>query len=288
MDEHKHDPMQIREGAGLDEARLNTDLVEWLKKYSMPISVVLCGLVLGYAGLNYVRTQRAIALDTAFTELDRAQEAGSPDSLLAVADAHKGQRAVPVLARLSAADIYLRAARSGVAVAGQLNADGTPRTPEDVLTSEQREELLKQAETLYRRIVDEAQSSEGKLAAISAMFGLAAVAEMRGDTQGAAEWYTRIADRARAENRPILEKLASDRKASLDEIKDAPVLLTMADLPASAATAMPAPGSPIIGSDGSGNPIQFTPVPGPPPGVGIPGVEPAPAEPEEPAPTPGG
>src|SRR5688572_7664235 len=142
MDEHKQQPIQIREGAGLEESRLNQDLVDWLKKWSSPILFIICGVVVAYAGINWVRTKRAEALDRAFAHLSEAEQTGSPDSLLAVAQEHSGQRAVPLLARLAAADIHLRSARTGVAIGAQLNADGTPTAPEDVLTPEQRDEQL--------------------------------------------------------------------------------------------------------------------------------------------------
>lgn len=280
--------MQIREGAGLDESRINQDFVDWLRKYSTPILFVICAIVLAYAGMNWLRTKRAQALDLAFSHLSEAQEAGSPDSLLAVAEEHAGQRAVPILARLEAADIFLRAARTGLAVGANLKSDGTPEDPADVLTPEQRQDHLNRAAALYQRVVDDSHDAEANLTAISGMFGLAAVAEMRGDRATAEQWYNRIADRARGAHLPWLEQLASERKATLDTIANPPTLYTTAQLPASAAPALPSMG-PIIGTDGSGQPIEFTPLPGPPPSVTSPGQQPAPESPAEPpAPTPGG
>jgi hypothetical protein len=286
MDEQKQQPIQIREGAGLDEARVNQDMVDFLKKYSTPILFVICGVVLAYAGLNYLRTKRAEALERAFAHLSEAAQTGSPDSLLAVAQEHSGQRAVPTLARLEAADIHLRAARTGVAVGAQLNADGTPAAPEDVLTAEQRGQQIDQAAALYQRVVDDSHGTDANLTAISGMFGLAAVAEMRGDTGAAEQWYTRIADRARGAQLPVLESLANERRASVASVSNPPTLYSSSQLPASAVPPAPTGMNPILGTDSQGNPIELKPMAAPPPGVTAPGqAAPTPADPT-PAPQP--
>lgn len=286
MDEHKQQPIQIREGAGLEESRLNQDMVDFLKKYSTPILFVICGVVVAYAGLNWVRTKRAEALDRAFMHFSEATRTRSPDSLLAVAQEHAGQRAVPTLARLEAADIHLRAARTGVAVGAQLNADGTPADEADVLTPEQRAQQIEQAAALYQRVVDDSHGTDANLTAISGMFGLAAVAEMRGDTAAAEQWYTRIADRARGAQLPGLEKIANERKATLNTIANTPTLYSSAQLPASAVTPVAPSGINLLGTDSSGNPIELKPMQGPPPGMTPPSApeEPAPAPAEQPQP----
>ncbi len=314
-------PGQIREGAGLEESRINEDFVELLKKYSTPALLILVIIAAGYFGLNYYRELQARALDTAFTELDQALRAGSPDGLLAVAQAHEGQRAVATIARLNAADIHLASARTGLAVGvtnADLNPDGTPRNESDLLTPEQRADQLDQAARLYQRVIDDAAGQEVgvNITAINAMFGLAAVAEMRGDTEAAATWYTRIADRAAAAGLARLEQTARQRKESLGALADAPALYSLSQLAAPPPPAMnpgfPGMNAPMItGSDGQ--PIQMERIEYPPgpvnPGVGDPGDVPdqpvmprqpgelddgiplapgSPTPPSKPEPTPGG
>src|SRR5262245_7049428 len=99
MDERQ---AQIREGAGLDEARLNVEFIEFLKKWSTPLLVIIALVALGYFGLQKLREARHAALTTAFTQLDAARTSGNPSGLLAVADEHNGQGAVPEIARLQA------------------------------------------------------------------------------------------------------------------------------------------------------------------------------------------
>mgnify|MGYP001033812301 CR=1 FL=1 len=276
-------PGQIREGAGREESRINEEFVELLKKYSTPALLILLIVGACYVGLNYYRGVQARALDAAFSELDQALRAGSPDGLVAVAQAHEGQRAVATIARLNAADIHLAAARTGLAVgvtAADLNPDGSPRNEDDLLTDEQRKDQLEQAARLYQRVIDDsaAQGVGVNITAINAMFGLASVAEMRGDVDAAATWYTRIADRAAAAGLTRLERIAKERKESLAAVASAPVLYSLSQLAAPPpAVADPGFGAPIVtGSDGT--PIQLERVEFPPgpvnPGVGDPGEVP--------------
>lgn len=270
-------PGQIREGAGLDESRINEDFVELLKKYTTPALLVLVIIAAGYFGLNRYRQMKAAALDAAFLELDQAERAGSPDGLTAVAQAHEGQRAVSTLARLAAADIHLKSARTRLAVAAPLKPDGTPENESDILTDEQRDDQLSQAAQLYQRVIDEAPGGAVNITAINAMFGLAAVAEMRGEMEAAGNWYTRIAEAAKNAGLARLEAVATERKASLDSLGAAPELYSTSQLPALPA-AMGAsqfdPSAPMLmGSDGQ--PIMMERVDGPP-GEIAPGATPAP------------
>ena len=111
MDERQ---TKIREAAGLDESRLNTEFVEFLRKWG-PIALgVLAVAALAFVGRNYLREQSVIRTDSAFLELESAQREGNPDVLLRVADTYAGERGVPHLARLQAADVLFQSARAGV------------------------------------------------------------------------------------------------------------------------------------------------------------------------------
>src|SRR4030095_8368081 len=103
---------QIREGAGLAESRLSQDTTDLLTKWGWPLLMVLALAALAYSGYNYLKTRRADRIDTAFVQLASAQQSQSPDALLGVATDFPDVGAVPHLARLDAADIHLRAART--------------------------------------------------------------------------------------------------------------------------------------------------------------------------------
>src|SRR5437868_5931135 len=92
---------QIREGAGLEESRLNTEFIDFLKKYSTPILVVIAVAAGGYAGFNYLQKQRDLARDHAFVQFEAALGSHNPKSLTAVADENSSRGAVAPMARLS-------------------------------------------------------------------------------------------------------------------------------------------------------------------------------------------
>src|SRR5262245_6692809 len=152
MDERQ---TQIREGAGLEESKLNVEFIDWLQKWSTPILMVVAVVALGV--VVYKRWQKAKLdeVDRGFGELTSAIDSGTPnpESLKAIAEQYEGVRAIPVLARLEAADEYLRSVRTGMKAGAKVEADG--KIPaEDVLTDEDRTRYLGQAETLYRSVLD--------------------------------------------------------------------------------------------------------------------------------------
>ena len=74
MDERQ---TQIREAAGLDESRLNTEFVEFLRKWG-PIALgVLAVAALAFVGRNYLREQSGIRTDRRVPQA-RAQREGNP------------------------------------------------------------------------------------------------------------------------------------------------------------------------------------------------------------------
>ncbi len=182
---------EIREGAGLEESRINREFLDWLRTWGYWIGMALLAFAALY-GLNEMRKQRAAkSLDAAFADYyENAQNTQSPGQLIRVATEHAGQGAVPFLARLRAADLYLESARMGVTTDGRIALlqqqrgtgwDGTLTEPEFIADDEALTEMLTQAETLYKRVYEDSKS-KGRFVdhTLSALFGLAAVSEMRG------------------------------------------------------------------------------------------------------------
>ena len=91
---------QIREGAGLEESRINTEFVDLIKKWSSPVLFVAAAISLGYLGLMKLEDRRVARVDEAFAELElqRNSASPSPDSLLRVAGDYSDIRAVAPLA----------------------------------------------------------------------------------------------------------------------------------------------------------------------------------------------
>jgi tetratricopeptide (TPR) repeat protein len=191
---------QIREQAGLTESKLNVEFIDWLKRWSTPLMLVVLAAALGIIGYQRYQKSQAEKLDAGFRELEAASlGTGNPEALKDIADSFSSVRAVPLIARLRAADAYLRGVRLGSKVGAPIALDGKI-APEDVLTEQDRANYLNQAETLYQQVFDASVSDTAKAVhALGAAYGLAAVAESRGENDKAKSFYERaiqIADRA--------------------------------------------------------------------------------------------
>src|SRR5690606_20748986 len=145
---------------------------------------------------------------------------------------------VPHMARLEAADIWLESARTGLTpgdlyeVGSTGNWDGViPETSQDFDPAEG----LKQAERLYQQVVDDTRrDARHRELALSGLFGLAAVAESRGEKDAAAEHYRAAKELAEAGKMP---DLVAEAQARLDSLET----LQLVSLPARADLYQPEP-----------------------------------------------
>ncbi len=283
---------QIKEGAGLDEARINTEFVDLLKKFSTPLLVIVAILAGGFWLYKKREESRAKAIDQSFENLDAATASSSPTSLIAVARESTSAASAGLLARLYAADLHLQSFRSGVPIGAQVGPDGKLIGEGLALLSDDaRQKELQEAETLYKEVADLTRDNAEKFQLnLSAMAGLAAIAESRGQIDQARAQYEQISAKAKAAG---LDKLAAvmDRWAkNAAEFKD-PARLYSADQLASA-TAPAVPFSTGLQNiqlrDAQGNVIDssaLSPAPAPTP---TPTPTPTPAPSPAPAPAPSG
>lgn len=251
---------QIRESAGLEEGRLNQDFIDWLRKWSTPILVVVAIGAVAYWGYERWERSKVAEVNQAFQEFEQAgsSENPSPESLMRVAEEFDGVRSVAPMARLQAADAYLQAVRVGVKPGSALNPDGTLAAPEDALTPEDRTRYLDEAAGLYQRVADSTGSNPAKaLLTLEATYGLAAVAESREAYDEAQRHYERIIELADRAQFPTHAQIARDRIAALPSLAQLPTLYALSDLPP-----LPQPVQPQMPT--------LQPLEGPPPGVVIP------------------
>lgn len=279
---------QIKEGAGLDESRLNQEFVDALKKYSTPVLVVLA-IVAGIY-VFYVRRerQRAVELDQSLVQFDSAFESKAPTSLQAVAESAPDYSGAKSMALLALGDIHLEEFRTGVPSGTQLTGDGAIQTEGGkFLTQPERDEKLREAERAYQRVVDLTQSdADRRLQYFNALAGLAAVEEAKGQLDAAKISYTRIADLAEKQGYPALAATMRRFAESTGALKDAPRLYNASELASATAPAVPFTTGlqGIQARDAQGNPINvpgLTPIA--PPGSATP-IAPAPTPAPSPAP----
>ncbi|MEA5612305.1 hypothetical protein [Nodularia spumigena] len=198
MDERQ---TQIRQGAGLEESRINTEFLDFLNKWSSPVLIVIGLIGLGWFGLNYLERTKQARLNNAFAAYEGAVSGGapSPASLRNIAGEYSGVGAVGELALLRTVDLYLRAAIAGVEPGAEIDpATGFPANESDRLDAERTQSYLSQARDLSRQVVQAVEQEEGRrLMLVQALMRMGAAEEGLGQIDQARASYARAGEVAR-------------------------------------------------------------------------------------------
>ncbi len=225
--------MDIKEGAGREESQYDQNFLNWLNKWGNRI-LWLVLIVLGlYLGNQYLGKWQRAGVDKAYAELN---EVGiidpTPEAFLAVATKHGDTRGIGHMARLSAGDGYLNAVRRGLVLGAVPSPDGTLLSQDDVLSEDDRTFYLEQAQTQYQTVYDDtSEKPDLALHAIGAGFGLASVAETRGELDAAAEWFTKVETLASDLGYIDVVEHAGEMREALADLELNPNLYSNSDLP---------------------------------------------------------
>lgn len=245
---------QIREGAGLEDSRINQEFLDFLNKWSSPVLLTLAVGALVWAGLQWMQRKKIARIDQAFSELDAATRGGnpSPASLKTIADTYQGVRSVPELALLTTSDLYLNAFVSRAEPGAQMNPQtGLPVSEDDVLDEDARNAYLSSAQQAAQQVLDMTKGKPGKeLIAMQAMTRLAAIAESKREFDQARSIYEQLKSTATSAKYPTLAQFAQQR---IDRI---PALESIGELPEQASLA-PLPGEESIGAQPELSPEQM-------------------------------
>lgn len=248
---------QIREGAGLDESRINQDFIDMLRKWSSPALMVIAAIVLLFAGKNFLERRANDRVNRAFEEVASAVDytvaSPSPVTLRAIREQYGDVAGIAPMSALREADVYLSSAVRGIAPGAepQLDAENQPTdtyAPEDLLDEAGRAEMLEKAGALYREVAGMTKEGEGwAIHRLSAQFGLAAVAESTGDAAGAKAAYAEAKKLADEAGYALWSKVAEERAATVDEMIVPVALISREVLPKAPETALEVPAGPMMG-----------------------------------------
>lgn len=232
---------QVQVGAGLQESRLNTDLINFLQKYGSWAVYALLAVVLGYLGLNYLERKQEENRDAAFADYRSATSASSPASLVDTATKHEGTT-VASMSRIEAVRLYVDSARRGLKPGTDLAA---PK-PEDKLDEAGKRQMMADADKLIDAILgDKAAPAALKQ---QARWFRAGVQADGGDIDGAIRTMQELESQAKALGFADQEIKAKERIAHLGKLKNIKPIFAKADLPESARepdAPAPAAGGPI-------------------------------------------
>ncbi|MEM9559988.1 MAG: hypothetical protein AAF995_06735 [Planctomycetota bacterium] len=226
---------KITEGAGREESRINEELLDFLNKWSTPVLLVIVVIAGAWFAWQRIQQARIDKINDAFGQLEAAMGGGnpSPDALRQVANSFEGVRGVAPMARLTTADLYLRAAMTRLRPGAVLGPDGQPTNADDNLDDEGVARFLDDAGRLYRDVLTETEGDPGKwLLTSSAQFGLGAVAGSRGELEQAAGHYRDAATTAEGAGDELLARVARERAEGILALTEVPELYAEGDLPA--------------------------------------------------------
>ena len=112
----------------LTDSRLNHEFVAWLKTSGMNYLLMLLLVACAFLAWDWWNRKQDEAIDTAWTELSSAT---SPAALRGVADTHASVDGVAELSLLTAGDILLQSARTGLRPGLAAGDEGAELTAED-------------------------------------------------------------------------------------------------------------------------------------------------------------
>ena len=208
------------------ESRINEDFVEWLKtKGPQYLLFALIGVCV-YLGIVRWKQHQDSYVNNAWTEF---VECRLPGSFEDVAARYADVPGLTQQALRAAADAWMMAVQTG-----NVLGSSAPGAAAPALTEQQRLDYLGNAATLYHTL---ANGDDGSLAmtlyAVSAMQGLAVVAESKGQVDEASRWYRMAAGRAE-DFYPDLARRVRLRAASVGEYTEPVTLPSQLELPAPA------------------------------------------------------
>jgi len=225
----------IVEGAGLEESRINADFKDWLTKWGGPLLFAILALALTYRGYIWWKGKKIQNLDSAFIELDDASTAGNPAGLIQISRDWEGQGSVPILARLEAADRLLMAVTTGV------KPGGDPANEDDLLSEEEINNDLDQADRLFKEVYETTQGDTAKvLMQLRALSGMGSVLVSKSDVDGGLQFFNTFIALAEENGMKGLADSMRDRLEELEDGRSPAPMIPEADIYANKAALAPA------------------------------------------------
>jgi len=206
------------------ESRINEDLVEWLKtKGPSWLLMILVGVAI-WMGYFRWRQHKANHFNEAWSALLDSRLPGSYED---VAARYADVPGLPQQAKRLGADALLTAVQTD----SPLGSDPAALGSATGLTGLEHDEYLKRAERLYQEVIaSDDDTLSMTIHAVSALQGMAVVAESLGNADDARRWYEAAAVRAEPYY-PWLAEQARKRAATVEQYAAAITLPAQADLP---------------------------------------------------------
>lgn len=226
MDERQQ---QVKVGAGLEESRINQELIDWLNKWGFRILIVVLLVVAAYQGKRWMDQRQINATNEAFVRYQEAALVNDPAQLVKLGDEYDGVASLWELSNLRAARILLVEGTRGMQF-GTVNP--SQPTEEELLSTEERTQRLEQAERLFASVAERASKDDDKaLIALQAMLGRGTALLSLGKLDEAKTVLERVRDEGEAAGFRDVSAFASERLGLWEQLANPPQIVANADLP---------------------------------------------------------
>ncbi len=221
----------VQIGAGLQESRLNTELIDFLNKWGPRVLLIVALVAGAYLLRNYLVDQGQQRINDRYVTYQQISATANPEALVNFAEDIRDNRvgALWEQAMLEAASSYLAAGRRGVSIEAirELNP-----SEDQLLSVEESRELTERARDTYRTVLDETAGSKAKVYwAQSARHGLASALITLGafdEARTVLEEMKRVGEEFNAPDQVALAELRLERLPTLAAMGELP---SNADLP---------------------------------------------------------
>ncbi|MFM7050610.1 MAG: hypothetical protein ACKOYN_00545 [Planctomycetota bacterium] len=210
----------------LTESRINEDFVHWLKTSGSNILLVVLLAACAVLGYNWWQRKNVEKTSAAWSDLSKAT---LPEAFEQLAKDHAEVPQAAMIALLQAGDLRLNQIRTGILTPAQ---GETPAVP---LDEAGRKIALDAADENYAKAAEIATKvagsrENGAMVVVPSLFGRAAIAESRGDFEGARKFLDDAAAVA-GDRWTRLAEVAKVRAGQKNALASAMPLPKQADLP---------------------------------------------------------
>lgn len=272
--------------SSMTESVVNVELIDALKKYAPTVILAILFVLVAYVFVSRFGEAKAARLNLGWNELESLD---LPASLSDTAKEYEDIGSIAELAWLKAAQIHYNSLRRDLPrkpavvepeAAGSDEddaadaADGlpvlNPFSPDANaaagMTPEERADVLEAMGALYSKVLTRTRANPDKLILeIQALFGKAAVAEMRNELDDADVWYTKVEARA-GDRFPLWASVAKARRGNVGQVQSLKFLPTLAEVTRAQTPPAPLiqPGDEVLSDEGVSPVGDITPDSGAP------------------------
>ncbi len=162
---------EVQIGAGLQESRLNTELIGFLQVWGPRVLYALLAIVLVYIGMQYLERQRIQRLDEAYSLLDARIDSGQVLGLVELGEEQRSKHAIWTMSNLMAARLAIAQVRLGFE-SSDVPADATEPVQ---LTDEEKLARIDAVLDPLREVAKTNSTNERALFAAEAYWSLASL-----------------------------------------------------------------------------------------------------------------